>query len=822
MKKTRIRGAWLLLLLVAAVCPQVKAQYMPVVFDKTYGNNNRVERICALPGDEVALVGNEGRKYNLTWVGREGEVVFSLPLTGFTNVNEVTVLDNGDILLVGQSAVQNTKAAKGHPTLSGRALEVNRKGEFVSDVYAGAQGSDFMKGVMLRSGAMVLSGIEPVGTGGRQGILLKTDKSGAVAYEYRNSGSGYCDRFTVMGDAAENVCAAFSGDRDMEQASVVRLDDKGQPYYKTILPTKEFTVTGLSANINDGSVIVSGGSPVVGGIVYKIRPEGDIVFGKILIQPADSAMVALSHLRVSRSGNILVGGNGNRGFYALLRGDGTFLYSGFSDGSVKGVGMNANTGEAVVTTFDPDTHRGSFIRIHPTGKAEFDRTVEGDFNLVKVSNNGEVMLLSSREGRVCLYSPSGQKLFDRYVTDNNQPLVFKDALATASGELLFLGGGSRLVKLGHGLYVSDLKISKPVNGTATALFTVTLTGYATNTEGAPIPVSVSYATREVSATTANNFTPVQGKLSFTPSRGAGDRYLVKQDIEVPIKANDLVEGVKTFELLLSDVRQSYLVKPLGEAVIEDQQAFVKLVGTEPGQEGAKDITYELGLFKADGTPLTNATGAKIIVDGSYGEGTADALDFDMGLAPRVVFANGAGTASFSVKTLEDTRYELPKTVVVNFNRIRSVSTSNVGFEGELLSCAGTVVDQLARVAITSLGDHRVNNNVVSGFFTVSLLRASDGALLTNDTGSDIIVNCEAVPEASAKEGKDFVFTNLHDLRISGDGNHSSANVNGVILYSTDSAEKEVKLKIKSVVQPAGAQPVQVADAESTAGFMINK
>ena len=86
---------------------------------------------------------------------------------------------------------------------------------------------------------------------------------------------------------------------------------------------------------------------------------------------------------------------------------------------------------------------------------------------------------------------------------------------------------------------------------------------------------------------------------------------------------------------------------------------------------------------------------------------------------------------------------------------------------------------------------------------MSLVRASDGALLTNATGSDVIVNCVTVPDASAKEGKDFVFTNMHDLRISGDGNHSSANVYGVVLYSTDAAEKQVKLKIKSVTQPTG-------------------
>ena len=42
------------------------------------------------------------------------------------------------------------------------------------------------------------------------------------------------------------------------------------------------------------------------------------------------------------------------------------------------------------------------------------------------------------------------------------------------------------------------------------------------------------------------------------------------------------------------------------------------------------------------------------------------------------------------------------------------------------------------------------------------------------------------------------------------------------LYSMDAAEKQVKLKIKSVVQPTGAQPISVSDAESTAEFTIRK
>ena len=820
MENTKIHRVLMLFLLGIMAYLPMKAQYMPVVFDKSYGTNNKIQQVCLLAGDEVAMIGKEGQKYNLTWADRGGEVVFSLPLIGFTTVNQVKELDDNKLLLVGQSVVNNAKGRKGI-TLSGRAVIIDRNGKMALNLYIGSQGSDLLNGALLRSGSLILSGTEPMGANDRQGVILKVDKAGKVIYEYKHAESGYCDLFDVLGNSTEYVCAAFSAGKEKEKAAIVRLDDKGKPFYITALPSGQFKVTGMQANINDGSVIVIGNATANGGIIYKLRPEGDIVFAKTLIPTTQEGVTNLNHLMVGRNGNILVGGSGSRGHYALLRNDGTSLYSGSSSGGVRGMGMNPVTGESVVTTYDVNGRRGTFVRISTTGKAEFDRTVDGNFDQAKVFNNGEVLLLSSGEGRISMYSAQGEKEFDRYITDN-KPTIFKQALTAASGEVVFVDASNRLVKLGHGLYVSDVKITKPANGTATAVFTVTLTGYATTKEGAPIPVNVDYTTRELSATTASNFTPVKGKLSFTPSRGTADRYLVKQDIEVPVKANDLIEGSKEFELNLSAVQHSYLVKPAGKAVIEDQQSLVKLIRTEKGEEGGKDILYELGLFKTDGTPLTNATGAHIVVDGTYGEGTADALDFDKGLTPRVVFENGRQNGLFYAKTLEDTRYELPKTVVVNFNKIHNLSGSNVSFDGELLSCSGMVIDQPAKIAIASLGDHRVNNNVVSGFFTVSLLRASDGALQTNATGSDVIVNCVPVSEATAKEGKDYVFTNLHELRISGDGNHSSANVNGVVLFSTDTLEKQVKLNIKSVNQPVGAQPVGVSEAERSAEFTIRK
>ena len=173
MKKTRIHRVWILFLLSVITCLQVKAQYMPVVFDKVYGDKNQIQLVCPLPGDEVALVGKEGQKYNLTWVEREGDVVFSLPLTGFTAVNEIVELDNSRVLVVGQSSVPNVKGKKDKITLCGRIVVINRGGRIVTDIYAGDQGSNFLKGMLLRSGAFVVSGSEPKGADGRQGILFQ-------------------------------------------------------------------------------------------------------------------------------------------------------------------------------------------------------------------------------------------------------------------------------------------------------------------------------------------------------------------------------------------------------------------------------------------------------------------------------------------------------------------------------------------------------------------------------------------------------------------------------------------------------------------------
>ncbi|MFV0419698.1 MAG: Calx-beta domain-containing protein [Dysgonomonas sp.] len=818
MDKKRSRYGSLLicaLLLIGLSVQMAYAQYMPVVYDRTYGEDTHYQHIYPAADGQVVLVGSNNENTTITWVKREGDVYFSHSLpTGFTSVNKVSYIDKNKILILGQSNYLILK--KKTNKVCGRAIIVDNTGKILTDVYLGEDGSELFCGKVLRDGNLVLGGYEPRTGAIRAGLLGKVDPTGKVIYKYLSDKSGTCVGFDVLGSSTEYIHAAFTGE-DGNVASVVRLDSKGKPFFVTELPDQGFQINKM-ITAPDDHVFLIGSAPSVGGRVIKIRTEGDIVFNKEIVP--SSELSTLDHLYLANNGNILVGGNGgDKCYYSLLRNDGTDLLKYILRGSISGMGMDPATGESVVVGFDADRGRGTIVGLAKDGRQIYQKSTDGNFDKSQMTSSG-IFLASTATGRICMLSNMGETLFDRYAIENEKN-VFDEINFTANGDVLFKGTGNRVVKLGHGVYVSDVRINKPVNGYTTALFTVTLTGYSTTDQGVPVPVTVEYLTKEGTATETNNYSPIKGSLSFVPANDGATRYMIKQDVEVPIKANNLMEGRKIFEMHLANIKHSYLVKPVGMGTIEDQEVLVKLVNTEDGVEGQKDIAYELGIFKTNGEALKNATGSDIVIDGVYGKGTADALDYDMGIIPRVVIGKDARTGLFNVKTLDDTRYELPKAVVVDFNKIHAINDANINFESTLLSCSGNIIDQEAKIAITSLGDHGRMNNIVSGFYRISLVRASDGALLTNATGGDVNVTCSIGAETTATEGKDFVLTNLHDLRIWGDGNRSTVNLNGIVLFDKDkTGAKKLVMEINSVTTPDYSPQISISAEEKSASFMI--
>lgn len=812
--KTKKVVLGILLLLALGMVRQANAQFMPTVYDHIYGKDVRFTRINAdfLNGDIVTAGENEGQ-LTVAWFDRLGECKLSRNFQSdeFIEILNLVPLPDGTLLLAGRHAASGRNTGAG-----GRAMVLSRQGLVKQDITIGKEGTRVTGGQQLPGGGLVLCGDMPVAEKGRSAFVCMVNRNGRVVYTYIATAGETCADVELMNGNSSSLCAAFSAG-EKEGASIVRLDENGKPYFITQLPDPTFRIEKMLTT-NDGYIYLVGEGEKTGGAVIKVREEGAIVYQKQII-PVTSA-TRLNQLIACRTGEILIGGNDlNNAYYALLRPDGTELTSRVTSGVIAGMTSNPATGDCVVSLYDPVKGSGEVVKLSRQGRLLFEKKTACDYTELRINSGGDLLMGCASTGRLSMLSALGELLFDRFVVENT-PTRFLTASLPSNGEAVFLGEGGRVVKLAHGVYLSDIQIMKPIAGTTTAVFTVTLSGYSYSEEGAPLPVTVNYSTQPLTASEGVNFEPVSGTLSFIPATDGSNRYLSKFTVEVPVNANDLLEGDRVFSLNLSNVKDSYLIRSTAKATIVDQPALVQLIGTKPGLEGKEDIIYELGIFKTNGKALTNSTRANIVVDGIYGKSSADALDYDRGHTPRLTIEPGKHSGTFNVVTREDTRYESVKNVVIDFNKIYAMSDVDLSFGAAQLSCSGLLYDQPAMVAIQSLGDYGRNNNVISGFFKVSLLRARDGALQTNNSGGDIVLTVVPDSATTAVQGKDFVFTNLHDLRLFGDGNTSAVNLNGVVLYVPESNKKTVAVELKDVKGVENAGQISVCKEKAKAAFNI--
>lgn len=803
----------LLIFILGVVCePGLYAQYLPVVFNNTYGDGITISKTCLIEENgEVVLVGKKNSEAVCFWLDREGDVLFSKVFKPafFSSINDIQPLKNGSILLIG-----NTNSAKSNKG-SGRAVVLHSDGAIEKDFYIGNSKTNLLTGKQLKSGEFIFSGSRINMDGLSESYLCKLDPNGVPAFEFISEEASVCNWFDVN-EGNSSILAVLNGNNE-SGACVLKLDKKGTPVFITPIVDKSFRIEKCISMLNGFSLIVGQGDQM-GGCIMKIRPEGDVVFTKQIIGP--SPETKLDMLLSLNKGNILVAGSNDRnGVFQVLRQDGTELSKSIYDGNIAGVATNINNGDIVVAVYDEKKKKGEIVKLNSDGRKLYEKNVASRYSHLKVNSSGDVVLGCPEEGRLSMLSSYGELIFDRFI-DDNTPREYSNILMTNCGEIIFNDNRNRVVKLAHGIYIDDVTVSKPINGFATAIFTVTLSGYGFSEEGAPIPVSVNYSTKEISASEANNFTSVSGTLSFVPNSDSQERYLSKHVIEVPVKANDLLEGQRTFAIHLDNAKHSYIIKKKGVATIEDQQGIIKMIGSTDGVEGETDVEFKLGLFKTNGIPLINATGTDIIVEGKYDEGTADELDFDMSKMPRLQIAPNAHSGNMGIATLEDTRYEASKSIIVNFDKIHAMSDTQISFPGLNLICEGKLHDQPANIAITSLGNQSRLNNTVTNFFKITLLRAKDGVLQTNNSGSDIVITTEVDSLSTAKIGTDFALVNAHDLKILGDSKRSAVNLNGLVLFNQDKQEgnsdKKLIVNLKSVMPILGAAPLTISkDSKSS-------
>ncbi len=810
-KKINIRATVAVVAILAAV--SAKAQFMPVVYDNTYGKGHEFVTMSAdFSNGDIVLAGTNDGKAALTWIDREGKTRLfkSFEATDFETITAVIPMADDKVLVTGSASEDKKKKSQG-----GHAMVITSDGVVDRDLRIGTSGTHISGGKLLRDGGVILSGSTNTNNG-TAGFVCRVSARNNVVYFYTAPIGTQCTAFDVYGSRSEYLHAAFSS--DSLGSCVVRLDEGGKPYYVTAFTDENYVIENMVTS-SDGYVYVAGHGDKSGGSIIKVRPEGDIVFNRTIVPAGQDASVR--YITLLPSGEIFVGGHGaGTAHYTMLRQDGTRLMSNMDRGEVLAVANNLTGDQLAISIFDKTYSAGKIVRLSKTGRKLFEKGTLAQYTEMRFNGEEDLLMAAPATGRLSMISINGEMLFDRYVQENT-PTPYKAVCLPYTGEAFFIGQQSNLVKLAHGIYVNDITVNKPIDGIATAKFTVNLTGFSFDADGTPRPVTVYYQTAPLTAKENLNFTSASGTLSFLPGIDGSDPYHTKFTVEVPVMANDLLEGDRTFELQLSNPTQSYIIRDRCIATITDQPAIVRMIDTKPGVEGQSNVTFELGLFKTNGVKITNATFSDIVIDGEYGRGSADRQDFDWGLQPRVIIKDGQHSGTFDVQTLEDTRYENIKTVVVDFTSVSAMSDANVSFASEVLSCHGQIYDQPAVVAIESLGDFNRQSNVVTPFFKISLLRASDGALQTNCSGSDIVLYTELDSATTAVKGTDFVFTNDYDLRIRCDERSSTANLNGLVLYSPDSTMQKVAVKLKDVIATSDAGALTICEQHRVASVNIN-
>jgi len=112
--------------------------------------------------------------------------------------------------------------------------------------------------------------------------------------------------------------------------------------------------------------------------------------------------------------------------------------------------------------------------------------------------------------------------------------------------------------------VTDVRITEGDSGTKNADFTVRLTA------GAILPVNVSYATQDGTATAGSDYTATSGTLTFLPGQTV-------KTVSVPILGDRIAELDETFKLVLSNPSRGTTIRPT--------EAIATIVNDETDQIG---------------------------------------------------------------------------------------------------------------------------------------------------------------------------------------------------------------------------------------------
>ena len=213
-----------------------------------------------------------------------------------------------------------------------------------------------------------------------------------------------------------------------------------------------------------------------------------------------------------------------------------------------------------------------------------------------------------------------------------------------------------------------------------------------------LPVTVSYATSDGTATAGEDYTATDGSLKFTP----GD---IEGTISVLLQEDTLHEGDETFALTLSNPENAGLASAAATGTIADNDAMPELtVDDARAAEDADVMVFTVSL---------NAPSAlQVTVDYATSDGSATAGEDYNAAEGSLSFMPGDVERTISVMLTEDTMYEGDETFALTLD-----NPENAGLASA--AATGTIADNDAMPELT-VSDTRASEDAVVLVFSVKL------------------------------------------------------------------------------------------------------
>lgn len=790
-------------------------QEMPSVFNKSLSaNDNQLKKIEPLDNGDLLVIGGGASKAYFAKLSAEGRIIFEKKndKNAALYYNDMVVTKNGSILVVGGGTRSNG---------AGRISLFSNKGELVFDkLFGSSSGGYFTKVKQDHAGNFIVVGLD--GSSPSRSRIVKINIQGDVLFDKQYAESTIFYDLKIEEDDSFVAIGGDLGDT-RGRGLLVKLTSKGDKVYEISSGNGGCSYTG-GYIMEDGSLLAIGGGIYGTGNpsrATRVRVDGQVIFDKTF-STVDSRFSAMA---IDAQGQIILSAEEfDRGRVLKLRPDGTIVFNKETTSPI--VDLKVNSTNQIIAVGSKEG-ASDVLKLSPNGKIIFDiPTSDVSLKNLLLSEDGKIYVTSNKSCRILkLDDLNGDLLFDKEYGKVDAEAAFIAISNLPSGEIVAIGGGkrdgNRITKISHGASINDITFGEPMNGTSIAKVTVSLTGFLLE-NGIRKPVSISYKSLLNSKIDGRDITPVDGVLSFVPSDFSQGESIIRT-IELPVHADQILEGTEKVSLELFDAKNTYISKSIGVVTIEESEAIIRFTAGSDAVEG-KPLGYTIGLFKPDGTVITNKTGSPIKVSYRFGFGSAQPnVNFDASTKVPLVISDGESTTSLSVRTIEDSFYKDTQSVQLVLFDVSSSNGSVVEFLGnsKTLSANQYINDIGAEVQISKISDHSRSGESASSLFKVSLVKVSDGSIVTNCSGGDIKIQFAVDSSSTAAVNKDFVIMNDGSVSIVGGCGGRETDIKVICIPSgTTNANKSIVLSVTKVTGPSSAGPLSVSSNKSKATVLL--